>query len=52
MPDTADLDTDYGHQDIAELAYSLWIDRGKIEGSPDQDWFRAEEELAGKVPIL
>ena len=52
MSNTADLESDYGHQDIAELAYSLWIDRGEIEGSPDEDWFQAEEKLAGNVPLL
>lgn len=30
-------------KDIAALAYSLWMDRGCPEGSPDHDWFRAEE---------
>jgi hypothetical protein len=52
MSNNADLEPDYKHQDIAELAYSLWIDRGESEGSPDEDWFRAEEELAGKMPLL
>ena len=31
--------------EIAELAYQLWVNRGCPEGSPDQDWLRAEEEL-------
>jgi len=30
-------------KDIAALAYFLWMDRGCPDGSPDQDWFRAEE---------
>jgi hypothetical protein len=29
----------------AALAYALWIQRGCPFGSPDEDWFRAEEEL-------
>jgi hypothetical protein len=33
------------HDDIALLAYSYWEARGQPEGSPDIDWFRAEEEL-------
>ena len=32
-------------QDIAELAYELWQSRGCPDGSPDEDWFRAEREL-------
>jgi hypothetical protein len=34
--------------DIATLAYQLWTDRGSPIGSPEEDWFRAEEELKGK----
>lgn len=32
-------------QDIAALAYALWQERGCPEGSPDEDWFQAEERL-------
>jgi hypothetical protein len=32
-------------EDIARLAYSLWEARGRQDGSPEQDWFRAEQEL-------
>lgn len=31
--------------EIAHLAYSLWEARGFQNGSPEEDWFRAEEEL-------
>ena len=34
------------HADIAELAYAYWEARGGRGGSPWDDWFRAEEELA------
>jgi Protein of unknown function (DUF2934) len=30
---------------ISALAYELWIQRGCPLGSPEVDWFRAEEEL-------
>ena len=30
---------------IAELAYYYWCDRGCPHGSPEEDWFRAEEDL-------
>ena len=33
------------HQRIARLAYDLWQKRGCPIGSPDEDWFRAENEL-------
>ena len=31
--------------EIAELAYQLGVTRGCPDGSPDEDWLRAEEEL-------
>ena len=33
------------HEQIAERAYRLWCERGCPHGSPEIDWFRAEEEL-------
>jgi len=33
-------------QDIRELAYKLWEDRGRPDGSAEQDWLDAERELA------
>lgn len=32
-------------REIAALAYQLWMERGRPEGSADEDWFRAEEQL-------
>lgn len=37
------------HEQIARLAYSYWQDRGFSEGSPEQDWHRAEAELGRQV---
>lgn len=34
---------------IAELAYSYWEARGHKGGSPEEDWLRAESELASRV---
>jgi len=31
---------------VAELAYTLWESRGCPIGSPEEDWFKAERELA------
>jgi len=36
------------HKRIARLAYSYWEARGRPHGSPEEDWFRAEEELRRK----
>jgi Protein of unknown function (DUF2934) len=33
------------HSQIEILAYQFWLDRGAPFGSPDIDWFRAEDEL-------
>lgn len=33
-------------EDIARLAYSYWEARGCQGGSPEEDWVRAERELA------
>ncbi len=33
---------------IAALAYEFWQDRGCPDGTPEEDWFRAEEELEGR----
>lgn len=33
------------HAEIAALAYHHWESRGKPIGSPDEDWFRAEQDL-------
>jgi hypothetical protein len=33
------------HKRIARLAYAYWEARGRPDGSPAEDWFRAEEEL-------
>jgi len=32
---------------IAALAYQLWQARGCPDGSPEEDWFRADREIAG-----
>jgi hypothetical protein len=33
------------YQDIARLAYQLWEERGRPDGSPEIDWERAEVAL-------
>jgi hypothetical protein len=39
----------FGHDDIAALAYSLWQARGCPEGSSQDDWFHAAEELRSRA---
>ena len=36
---------------VAELAYTLWESRGCPIGSPEEDWFKAEQELASKAGL-
>jgi hypothetical protein len=32
-------------EDIARKAYALWESRGRPFGSPDEDWYKAMQEL-------
>jgi predicted AAA+ superfamily ATPase len=41
------LDIEYSRE-IARIAYRYWIDRNFQDGSPEEDWFRAEREFYGK----
>jgi hypothetical protein len=33
-------------EQIAALAYEFWQARGCLEGTPEEDWFRAKQEIA------
>jgi Protein of unknown function (DUF2934) len=33
---------------IAELAYSYWVERGYAHGAAEEDWLRAERVLTGR----
>lgn len=35
--------------DVVALAYELWLGRGCPIGSPEADWFRAEELLRSRT---
>jgi hypothetical protein len=39
----------FGHEDIASLAHQLWEARGRPDGSPETDWFRAAQELRARA---
>lgn len=42
--------TSRSHEQIQLRAYRLWEERGRPWGTPDTDWFRAEQELAASQP--
>jgi len=35
---------------IAELAHQLWCERGREDGHADEDWIRAQKQLADRHP--
>ena len=35
----------FDHEQVATLAYRLWHERGCPEGSPEVDWFQAQQQL-------
>jgi hypothetical protein len=39
------IDSDPEPEEIARLAYHYWKQRGCPDGTPEEDWFRAEEEI-------
>ena len=48
-PTTDVVDTpDNRHEEITLRAYSLWQERGSPIGSPQEDWFRAEQEICNQ----
>jgi hypothetical protein len=42
----------FGHEDIAARAYEHWQARGCPNGSPEEDWFQAAEELRSRAQDL
>jgi hypothetical protein len=37
------------HEFVAKLAYKLWEERGRPSGSPEVDWFAAEQALCSAL---
>ena len=35
------------HKRVSERAYQLWEERGRPEGSSEQDWYLAQREIEG-----
>jgi hypothetical protein len=48
-PGTGSGATAFGRAAMAALAYELWQARGRPEGSSQEDWFRAAEELRSRA---
>jgi hypothetical protein len=46
---SAPRDSSAHRQQVAALAYKLWQSRGSPLGSPEEDWYRAEEQLQQKT---
>jgi hypothetical protein len=42
---TKDAESSEDHEAIERLAYWYWEQRGCPIGSPEEDWYRAENEL-------
>jgi hypothetical protein len=34
------------HEDIERRAFELWEQRGRPSGTPEIDWFKAEQEVS------
>jgi Protein of unknown function (DUF2934) len=40
--------SELGNHDIAALAHELWQARGRPDGSPEEDWHQAVEQLRSR----
>jgi hypothetical protein len=41
------MTTHHDPQTVRELAYKLWVERGRPEGGAETDWLEAERQLLG-----
>jgi hypothetical protein len=44
-PEAESITAPSHHEDIAALAYQMWLERRGEDGTADEDWFEAEREL-------
>jgi hypothetical protein len=42
---------DSNREQLSRLAYTLWQARGCPDGSPDEDWLKAEQELRNSLQV-
>ena len=40
----------HSHEEIAFRAYHFWEERGRPWGTPETDWFKAQQELSSELP--
>ena len=45
------FDSGAHYEEIAHLAYLNWINRGAEVGTPEQDWFAAEQSIREKYVV-
>ena len=50
-PKAADPVSVVDHEEIARIAYYHWDARGCPIGSPEEDWYRAENELRQPITV-
>ncbi len=43
------MTTEHEHEELSQLAYRLWHERGCPIDSPEVDWLEAERQLSSKV---
>jgi len=48
VPPVTPLETELPYDEVAKLAYSYYQERQGAEGSPEEDWLRAEHELRSR----
>lgn len=48
---TVSSETQPAHEDIAALAYRLWQENSCPDGTYEEDWFRAEQELTANRKV-
>jgi len=48
VSETSTPGSELAHEQIARLAYAHWQNRGCPDGSPEEDWLRAEAELKSR----
>ena len=49
---TESLERRPSNEQVATLAHALWQERGRPEGSPEQDWFLAEQAFNAAEAIF
>jgi len=42
----------FEHEDVAVVAHGLWEARGRPDGSAEEDWFHAAQELQGRPQTI